>query len=137
VQLFSFLTPVAARGGGTMAIAGSHRLLDDGRSLIARRMRHELGREPYFRQLWRKTPLAWAADADYPAGAAHNWPLRVTEMIGAPGDLWLMDLRCFHAASHNAAEVPRVMVTQRFVRKDVVREIADAHGWIKAKAMAS
>jgi hypothetical protein len=129
VQLFSFLSPVGARGGGTMAIAGSHRLLNDGRSLTAKRMRHELGREPFFRQLWRNKPLTWAAGGEYPAGAVKNWPLRVVEMTGAPGDAWLMDLRTFHAASPNAAEVPRVMVTQRFIRADVAREMAEAHGW--------
>jgi ectoine hydroxylase-related dioxygenase (phytanoyl-CoA dioxygenase family) len=132
VQLFSFLAPVGPRGGGTMAVAGSHRLLNDGRSLTARRMRHELGREPFFRQLWRSQPLAWAAGAEYPAGAVDNWPLRVVEMTGAPGDVWLMDLRTFHSASPNAAEVPRLMVTQRFIRKDVAGEIAEAHGWTKA-----
>ena len=60
------------------------------------------------------------------------WPLRVVEMTGAPGDVWLMDLRTFHSASPNAAEVPRVMVTQRFVRRDIAREFAEAHGWLKS-----
>jgi ectoine hydroxylase-related dioxygenase (phytanoyl-CoA dioxygenase family) len=134
VQLFSFLSPVAARGGGTMAIAGSHRLMNDGRSLTAKQMRHELGAEPYFRQLWRNKPLVWAADAEFPAGAVENLPLRLVEMTGAPGDVWLMDLRTFHSASPNAADVPRVMLTQRFIRRDVAREIAEAHGWIAAES---
>jgi hypothetical protein len=133
VQLFAFLSPVAARGGGTMALAGSHRLLNDGRSLTLKGMRRELAPEPFFRQLWRNDPLVWAADAEYPAGAVENLPLRVVEMRGAPGDVWLMDLRTFHSASPNAAEVPRVMLTQRFIRRDVVREIAEAHGWIARK----
>jgi hypothetical protein len=130
VQLFSFLSPVGARGGGTMAIAGSHRLLDGGRSLTLKGMRRELAPEPYFRQLWRNKPLAWAADAEFPAGAVENLPLRLVEMTGAPGDVWVMDLRTFHSASHNAADAPRVMLTQRFIRRDVVREIAEAHGWV-------
>jgi hypothetical protein len=134
VQLFTFLSPVGPRGGGTMAIAGSHRLLEDGRFLTAKQMRHELGREPYFRQLWRSEPLVWPAEAEYPAGAAFNLPLRVVEMTGEPGDVWLMDLRTFHTASHNAAEVPRVMITQRFIRREVVREIAEGMGWIKGGA---
>ena len=131
IQLFTFLSPVGPRGGGTMAIAGSHRLLNDGRSLTAKRMRRELGREPYFRQLWRNQPLQWPADADYPAGAVDNLPLHVVEMTGGPGDVWLMDLRTFHSASPNAAEIPRVMLTQRFIRRDVVSEFAEAMGWIK------
>jgi hypothetical protein len=131
VQLFSFFSPVAPRGGGTMVIAGSHRLLNDGRSLTAKSMRHELGHEPYFRQLWRNTPLVWAEGAEYPAGAFENWPLRLVEMTGEPGDLWLMDLRTLHSASQNAAEVPRVMVTRRYVREDVTPEFANAFGWTK------
>jgi hypothetical protein len=133
VQMFTFLNTVGPRGGATMAIAGSHRLLEDGRFLTAKRMRHELGREPYFRQLWRNEPLVWPAEAEYPAGAAFNLPLRVVEMTGEPGDVWLMDLRTFHSASHNAADVPRVMITQRFARRDVVRELAEGMGWIKGK----
>ena len=137
VQVFTFLSPVGPRGGGAMAIAGSHRLLDDGRSLTAKQMRHELGREPYFRQLWRHQPIVWPADVEYPAGAAFNLPLRVVEMTGAPGDVWLMDLRTFHSASANAAEVPRVMITQRFVRQDVVREFAEAMGWVRGAQTAA
>lgn len=129
VQLFCCLSPVGPRGGATMAIAGSHRLLNDGRSLTPKQMRHELGGEPYFRQLWRNKRLFWPAAAPYPSGAVANWPLRLVELTGAPGDVWLMDLRTFHSASQNAADVPRVMLTQRFVRRDVAAEIAQAYGW--------
>ena len=131
VQLFTLLEPVGARGGATAVVAGSHRLLGNGRSLTAKRMRHELGREPFFRQLWRKTPVAWPHD-ELPAGAVDNWPLRVVEMTGAPGDVWLMDLRLFHAASANAAATPRLMATRRFMRADVAREVAEAFGWAEA-----
>ena len=136
VQLFTYLSPVRPRGGGTMCVAGSHRLLDGGRSLTAKQMRHELGREPYFRQLWRNEPLEWAADAEYPAGAVENLPLRVVEMTGEPGDVWLMDLRTLHSASQNGSEVPRVMITQRFIRRDVVREFAEAMGWTSGEPPA-
>ncbi len=134
VQLFTLFEATGPRGGATAVIAGSHRLLSDGRSLTARRMRHELGREPFFRQLWRNTPLAWPQD-ELPAGAVDNWPLRVMELTGAPGDLWLMDLRLFHSASPNAGATPRLMATRRYLRTDVVAEVAEAFGWETAKAL--
>ncbi|HEY2357602.1 MAG TPA: hypothetical protein VGH86_09135 [Phenylobacterium sp.] len=40
-----------------------------------------------------------------------------------------MDLRTFHATAPNASDRPRVMVTERFVRADLVGEIARAAEW--------
>ena len=91
-------------------------------------MRHELCREPYFRQLWRTTPTPWPHQA-LPEGAVGGWPLRVMELTGSPGDVWLMDLRIFHSASPNAAAMPRLMATRRYLRCDMVREVAAAFGW--------
>jgi len=51
------------------------------------------------------------------------------EMTGVPGDVWLMDLRVLHAGSPNAAERPRMMLTFRYERSDLLREVADAFGW--------
>ena len=51
------------------------------------------------------------------------------EVTGAPGDAWLMDLRVLHASAPNAGEHPRVMVTRRFERADLLSEVAEAWGW--------
>ena len=131
VQLFTFLDHVAPRGGGTLAIAGSHRLLNDGRFLTAKQAHLEIGREPFFRRLWTKKPIPWEDDAELPSGAVENLPLRVVELCGAPGDAWLMDLRVLHAGAPNAGDRPRLMVTYRYVRRDVAREIAEGMGWLK------
>ena len=133
VQVFTFLDRVAPRGGGTLAVAGSHRLLNDGRFLTAKHVHRLLGREPFFRRLWTKRPVPWADDAELPSGAVDNLPLRVMELTGAPGDAWLMDLRVLHNGAPNAGERPRLMVTYRFVRRDVAREIAEGMGWVKPK----
>ncbi len=45
-------------------------------------------------------------------------------MTGAPGDAWPMDLRVLPAGSPNAAERPRVMLTFRYERSDLLREVA-------------
>ena len=129
VQLFTFLETVEPRGGGTMAVAGSHKLLN-GRTLLAKRMRRELLAEPFFRQLWSGTPIPWADEAELPSGVVANHPLRVLEMTGEPGDLWLTDMRVFHTGSPNVRARPRLMVTRRFVATDVAREIEEAHGWV-------
>jgi hypothetical protein len=43
-----------------------------------------------------------------------------------------MDLRTLHSGAPNASDRPRLMVTYRFVRRDVAREIGEGMGWIKA-----
>lgn len=133
VQVFTFLDHVAPRGGGTLVIAGSHRLLNDGVFLTAKHVHRLLGREPFFRRLWTKRPIPWPDDAELPSGAVDNLPLRVMELTGKPGDVWLMDLRVLHNGAPNAGERPRLMVTYRFVRRDVAREIAEGMGWIRPK----
>jgi len=56
--------------------------------------------------------------------------VKVVELTGAPGDVWLMDLRALHSASMNTSSRPRVMVTQRFLRADLMPEVATAYGWV-------
>jgi hypothetical protein len=46
VPLFTFLDTVEARGGGTLVIAGSHRLLNEGRFIRMKELQHLLSREP-------------------------------------------------------------------------------------------
>ncbi|MES2035060.1 MAG: phytanoyl-CoA dioxygenase family protein, partial [Pseudomonadota bacterium] len=112
VQLFTFLQPVEASGGGTLVIAGSHRLLDDGHDVRPADIARALRDEPFFRRLA-------SGGVDLLAGTARGVPLRVVELTGRPGDVWLMDLRALHAGSVNASDRPRLMVTHRFLRADL------------------
>jgi ectoine hydroxylase-related dioxygenase (phytanoyl-CoA dioxygenase family) len=55
--------------------------------------------------------------------------LEVVELVGEPGDVWLMDLRVLHAAAPNCSDRPRLIATHRFLRADLMPEIATAFGW--------
>ncbi|MGB6451956.1 MAG: phytanoyl-CoA dioxygenase family protein [Steroidobacteraceae bacterium] len=130
VQLFTFLDTVEPRGGGTLVIPGSHRLLNDGRFIRAQELRRLLCREAFFRQLCSRAP----ASADDRArlldqgGAVGDVALELVELTGAPGDAYLTDLRVLHSGAPNAADRPRMMATHRFVLADVMQELTEAQG---------
>lgn len=128
VQIFIFLDFVAAGGGGTVVVAGSHRLLDDGRNLRPKEIVAALRPEPFFRALFGGNPQEPGEDG-LPAGRVGEVNLKVMELVGEPGDAWLMDLRTLHAAAPNASDRPRLMATHRFLRADLMSEIAAAFGW--------
>jgi ectoine hydroxylase-related dioxygenase (phytanoyl-CoA dioxygenase family) len=131
VQLFTFLDVVEPRGGGTLVIAGSHRLLNDGRFIRVKELRDLLCREAFFRDLCDEAPGRGEerARALGQPGAIGDVALEVVELTGAPGDAYLVDLRVLHAAAPNPSCHPRLMATHRFLRADVVQELAAAYGW--------
>jgi hypothetical protein len=135
VQLFTFLDVVEARGGGTLAIAGSHHLLNEGRRIRPSEFGRLLRAEPFFADLLADDPqscnLPNRAELLHRTGTVGNVQLQIVEMTGIPGDVWLMDLRVLHAGggSPNAAERPRMMLTFRYQRSDLLHEVADAFGW--------
>ena len=108
-------------------VAGSHRLLNQGRVILAADMRRLLCREAYFRDLYAEGPDR--ARLLGRVGAVGDVALEVVELTGAPGDAYLTDLRLLHSAAPNASEHPRLMATHRFWRADVIAELAQAHGW--------
>lgn len=128
VQVFILLDAVAPRGGGTLVIGGSHRLLNDGRFHKTGEVMHALRHERFFRDLCSGT----LDGGDRPGGMVGDAPLQVVELTGAPGDVWLMDLRLLHTASPNATQQPRMMATHRFLRADLVREVARGFDWTSA-----
>ena len=75
--------------------------------------------------LFLACPIDWAS---FP-GAVGNVQLQIVEMTGVPGDVWLVDLRVLHVGSPNVTERPRMMLTFRYERSDLLREVADAFGW--------
>jgi len=133
VQLFAFLDVVEARGGGTLAIAGSHHLLNEGRPIRPSEFGRLLRAEPFFADLMVADPRADGpqrrAALLHRTGAVGNMPLQIVEMTGVPGDVWLMDLCVLHVGAPNAAERPRMMLTFRYMRTDLLHEVADAYGW--------
>lgn len=138
VQLFTFLDAVKPRGGGTLVIAGSHRLLNEGRAIKVKHMRGLLCREPFFRNLYSEAQHR-LEDRSHLLGqtaTVNNVALEVLELTGAAGDAYLMDLRVLHTGAPNATDCPRIMVTHRFVRADVMKELNEAYGWESARDTA-
>lgn len=48
-------------------------------------------------------------------GRVGNVELQVVEMTGEAGDCYFIDLRMLHTISPNALDVPRIMLTQRYL----------------------
>ena len=128
VQLFGCIDEVGPGGGATTVVAGSHRLANEtARFLRARDLRAILNREPFFRELWAGRG---GEDGVLPKARIGDVPVEVVECVGAPGDVWLIDLRILHTGAPNASDRPRLMFTHRFMRADLLREMAEAYGWI-------
>jgi len=121
VRLFAYLSAVDPRGGGTLAVAGSHRrvaaLAGDapasalgGSAGILRRLARG---DRWLRALCSSGPcgdrIATFMDAGTTSGGV---PLRVVELTGEPGDVVLMDLRVLHAAAPNVRPAPRLVLGQ-------------------------
>jgi ectoine hydroxylase-related dioxygenase (phytanoyl-CoA dioxygenase family) len=130
VQLFAFLDRVEPGGGGSVVVAGSHRLLNDGHLRRTGDIRGPLQRLPVFEDLFAEGPDAADGRARWftEPGAIGDVELQVVELTGAPGDAWLMDLRTLHAVASNAAARPRLMITYRFVRADLIQALPDDSG---------
>jgi hypothetical protein len=130
LQIFTFVEPVEPRGGGTLVVAGSHRLLNEGRSIKVRDFKPLLSREAFFRELFSESAaLDDRARLLGSKAMVGDVQLEVIELTGNPGDAWFMDLRILHTAAPNATNRPRVMATHRLIPTDAVTELADAFGW--------
>jgi len=131
LQLFAFLDAVEPGGGGTLLVAGSHRLLNEERFIRVKEMRRLLLREAFFRDLFSQAPVSAENRARllHQTAAVGDVRLELMELTGAPGDAYLTDLRVLHATAPNASDRPRMMATYRFMPEDVVRELAEAFEW--------
>lgn len=122
VQLFLCLDRVAPRGGGTVVIAGSHRLVAGlaeregpgypGRSEPVRRsLRRSV---PWLNDLWTAGGEGDRAQRFMEEGAEHDGiALRVVELVGEPGDVLLMHPWMLHAPAPNCGELARMVLTER------------------------
>jgi len=127
LRVFTFLEPARPNGGGTLYVAGSHRL-----ALEIERAHDGPVRSAYVRQRlktahpWFATLLAAPSgymrellNADAQVGG-HT--VRLEEMTGAPGDLIIMHPAILHGSAHNALDRPRMMLTEWISRRDSSRE---------------
>jgi hypothetical protein len=120
VRLFIVLDDLGAHGGGTLVLAGSHRLVHrciaaSGGEVRSRSIKSALGSaHEWLAGLWGHT----SSDSDATSriqrlmceGAiVDDVPVIVRELHGAPGDVFMMHADCFHASSANGLERPRIM----------------------------
>ena len=128
VQLFACLDHMVPRGGGTLLIEGSHRLFDLGRIVRGKEYTSLVRNDPFVSRLIAEAGRPWG-DRPLPRGTSEGVELAVIEAVGAPGDAYLCDMRVLHTGATNASNRPRMMVTDRFMPREIAREIAQAYGW--------
>jgi hypothetical protein len=116
VQFFAFLSQVCRRGGGTLVLAGSHRLVAPyfrlGDEFRLDRVRTSLASHPWLRGLWQPGDDGDRIERYMNDGTIIDGvPLRVVELTGEPGDVILMHSDTFHAVAPNRLTEPRMMLT--------------------------
>lgn len=125
VQVFAFLDDVPPQGGGTLVVAGSHRLLNDHGFVSSKSVKRRLGRESFFRSLMD----AHAPDRECfltRQGNVGGVPVQVVELHGEAGDVYFADLRLLHTLAPNATPRPRLMVTQRLLGESAWKRLHEA-----------
>jgi hypothetical protein len=100
VKLFALLADHEPGGGATLAIAGSHRLVEQYTPAL-RETQHGGGKERWNRFM-RETGLRDEID--------RGDMTRVVEMTGNAGDVYVMHLHTFHCIAPNASTRPRMML---------------------------
>jgi hypothetical protein len=124
LRVLAFIDTVEPRGGGTLVLTGSHRLVESlmsaglagsGHSAEVRdRLAEHHG---WLRDLWSNANDHRVRRFIVEGTEIDGHPLRVVELIGAPGDVVLLHPRLFHAPSRNAGKRPRMMVSQSLFRR--------------------
>jgi hypothetical protein len=119
VKTFALIGDVAERGGGTLMVSGSHRLVSTwfqenppSRGARSAQMRRLLRRHSYLRDLQNPGDegerierfMRRVEDVD-------GIPLQVVEAIGKAGDVILVHPLVMHAAAPNNTTEPRFMVS--------------------------
>jgi Phytanoyl-CoA dioxygenase (PhyH) len=121
ITVFAILAPLRPRGGGTLIVTGSHRVLRAHAADAAidhstknKGVRRKLGdRHPWLRDLWSP-----ARDASFDrrrryleeGAVLDGVPVRIVELTGEPGDAFLMRADLFHTPAPNALDQPRMML---------------------------
>lgn len=106
VQAFVLIDDVQPKGGGTLAIAGSHKL----HYIKAGHSAHSiLSQEAAF----MSTPEIFLKPQ-----VIQGIHIHIVEMAGKAGDIFLMDLRVLHSPSINTSKNIRMMATNRFAKEN-------------------
>lgn len=123
VKMLCLLAPLAPRGGGTLLLSGSHRLVGQlaarGYRGASSGVRAALARE----HEWLRALTSCHETSDrvrrfmVEGAVLDRVPVRVEELIGAPGDVVLFDPRLLHAPSPNRRSEPRLLMAQNFTTR--------------------
>jgi hypothetical protein len=122
--VFTFFSVVEARGGGTLIVEGSHRLLRQFHAELSpaeQQEPHQLLRRRFLRfDPWLKALTGTGPAPDdriayfmQETREVRGAPVRVVELTGEPGDAVLCHPLILHAAAPNRLKVPRFMRSQR------------------------
>jgi hypothetical protein len=123
LRVFTFLEPVLPHGGGTLYVAGSHRLAmdveraQDGPVRSAQVCDRLKAEHPWFAVLLATATAELRALIDV-AACVGSHPVRLEEMTGDPGDLIIMHPAILHGTAHNALDRPRMMLTEWILRRN-------------------
>lgn len=115
VQMWTFLRELPPGAGGTLLVAGSHRLLNDRGVIKSKDVKRLLRREAWFRALFQPGLSDRRRFLDE-EGRVGEVDVQVVELHGEPGDVVLTDMRLLHTLAPNASRTLRLMLTQRFNR---------------------
>ncbi len=118
VDVFVVLSEVRPRGGGTVILTGSHRLISQFGERGAKTsalLRALAARDRWLADLWTsRADPATATDRRKryvdDGAVIDGVPMRVVEVTGEPGDAYLMRSDTFHAAAPNTLDQPRIML---------------------------
>ena len=117
-RVFAILAPLEPQGGATLVAEGSHVLAEREAHAAGHQLRSAEVRKRLARHAWIRD-LATPGDRKARVGRFMDEPtevdgvdLRVTEMTGEPGDVWMMHPNCLHAGAPNVRNGPRMVVTQ-------------------------
>ncbi len=121
-EMFTFLDKVTPKGGGTLVLAGSHRLLNDVDYLSSKGVKKRLKRHTYFRELMGKGVDDRSRFLEE-IGNIDGVPVKVVELVGDPGDVYFVDLRVLHSIGANVSNQPRMMIAQRMPTREAFKTL--------------
>jgi hypothetical protein len=127
VRILAYIGVVEPGSGGTVALAGSHSLVERWLETEAdcprnsASMRDALARRhPWLHDLWSGDPSEDRAQRFMNVGVRlDGTDLRVVELTGAPGDVILMHPWTFHAPAPHCGRTPRMMVSHSIFRQRI------------------
>jgi hypothetical protein len=119
--VFSFLSDVPAGAGGTLAVAGSPRLIarfvaeraSAGREKMKVTRTAFMASDPWLRELTSTEPAADRAERLMQPSLVAGVPVRVVELTGDAGDVVIGHPWLLHAGAPNCGAAPRLMRVQR------------------------